>query len=418
MNKVPKAERIHIAIVGRRNVGKSSLINCIMKQEISIVSETPGTTTDPVSKAVELLPYGPIVIVDTAGIDDEGELGSKRISRTIKSISTANFAILVLDAREELEKSETELITHLRKIGVPFLAAINKIEFGINQNLLTELEALEVIHFEISCKENAGIDTLKRKLIHLLPNDEEPVLIGDLVGQGDVVVMVVPIDTGAPKGRIIKPQVQAIREALDEDTICVVVKDKELKNALNSLKNPPDLVITDSQAIKRVAADVPDNVKLTTFSILMARFKGNLSEFIQGLKRVEELKNGDKVLIAEACTHHSQKDDIGTIKIPAWLKKHSGKNLQIDYSHGFDFPENLSEYKLIIHCGGCMLTRKTMLTRMKQAKLMDVPIINYGLLISYMHSAVPRVLRPFNEAMNEWAKLSLKTKIEYPPIIN
>ena len=407
MNKVTIAERIHIAIVGKRNVGKSSLINCLTNQELSIVSETPGTTTDPVSKAVEMLPYGPVVMVDTAGIDDIGELGKKRISRTIKSISKADFAIVVLDAREELDKSETELITFLQKIEVPFLAVVNKIEFGINPHLLIELEALEVTHYEVSCKENAGVDIFKKKLIHLLPGEVEIPLISDLVGQGDVVVMVVPIDLGAPKGRLIKPQVLSIREALDEDTICVVVKDKELKSALTLLKNSPDLVITDSQAIMRVAADVPENVRLTTFSILMARNKGNLPEFIKGLKRVEELNDGDKVLISEACTHHAQEDDIGTVKIPRWLRLHTKKNLEIDIIHGYDFPDNLSEYKLVVHCGGCMLTRKAMQVRIKQARLLDIPIVNYGVLISYMHGAVPRVLLPFNEAITEWEKVGL-----------
>ena len=407
MNKVASAERLHIAIVGKRNVGKSSLINCLTNQELSIVSETPGTTTDPVSKAVELLPYGPVVMVDTAGIDDEGELGKKRISKTIKSISKADFAILVLDAREELDISETKLITFLQKIEVPFLAVVNKIEFGINPNLLIELEALEVTHYEVSCKEHAGVDNFKKKLIHLLPGETEIPLISDLVGQGDVVVMVVPIDLGAPKGRLIKPQVLSIREALDEDTICVVVKDRELRSALSLLKNPPDLVITDCQAIMRVAADVPENVKLTTFSILMARHKGNLPEFVKGLKRVEELNNGDKVLISEACTHHAQEDDIGTVKIPRWLRLHTKKNLQIDITHGYDFPENLSEYKLVVHCGGCMLTRKAMQVRIKQARLLDIPIVNYGVLISYMHGAVPRVLLPFNEAIAEWEKVGL-----------
>ena len=405
MNKVASAERTHIAIVGKRNVGKSSLINCLTNQELSIVSQTPGTTTDPVSKAVEMFPYGPVVMVDTAGIDDEGELGEKRISRTIKSISKADFAIIVLDARDELDKSETELITFLQKIEVPFLAVVNKIEFGINPNLLLELEALEVIHYEVSCKENAGVDIFRKRLIHLLPGETEIPLISDLVGQGDVVVMVVPIDLGAPKGRLIKPQVQSIREALDEDTICVVVKDKELRSALSLLKNPPDLVITDSQAIMRVAADVPENVKLTTFSILMARHKGNLPEFVKGLRRVEELNNGDKVLISEACTHHAQEDDIGTVKIPRWLRNHTKKNLQIDITHGYDFPENLSEYKLVVHCGSCMLTRKAMQVRIKQAKLLDIPIVNYGVLISYMHGAVPRVLYPFDEALVEWERV-------------
>lgn len=406
MNQVPKSERIHIAIVGKRNVGKSSLINSLISQELSIVSETPGTTTDPVSKAVELLPYGPVVIVDTAGIDDVGELGMKRISRTVKAISTADFAILVLDARNELDADETSLITYLRKIELPFLVAVNKIEFGINPNLLDELDALELTYFEVSCKEKAGIDTLKRKLIHLLPANDEHPLISDLIGQGEVIVLVVPIDSGAPKGRIIKPQVQTIREALDEDTICIVVKDSELKEALGLLKSPPDLVVTDSQAIEQVAADVPENVRLTTFSILMARNKGTLSEFVKAIKVVGELKDGDKVLIAEACTHHAQDKDIGTIKIPDWLKQHTGKDLQVDAVHGIDFPENLSDYKLIIHCGGCMLTRKSMMRRIKQAKLMNVPIINYGLLISYIHGLVPRVLRPFNEAMVEWNRLS------------
>ena len=407
MNKVASAERTHIAIVGKRNVGKSSLINCLTNQELSIVSETPGTTTDPVSKAVEMFPYGPVVMVDTAGIDDEGELGKKRISKTIKSISKADFAIIVLDARDELDNSETELITYLQKIEVPFLAVVNKIEFGINPNLLIELEALEVTHYEVSCKENAGVDIFKKKLIHLLPGETDIPLISDLVGQGDVVVMVVPIDLGAPKERLIKPQVQSIREALDEDTICVVVKDKELRSALALLKNLPDLVITDSQAIMRVAADVPENVKLTTFSVLMARHKGNLPEFVKGLKRVEELNNGDKVLISEACTHHAQEDDIGTVKIPRWLKLHTKKNLQIDIIHGYNFPDNLSDYKLIVHCGGCMLTRKAMQVRIKQAKLLDIPIVNYGMLISYMHGAVPRVLLPFNEAIAEWEKVAI-----------
>ena len=418
MNKVASAERTHIAIVGKRNVGKSSLINCLTNQELSIVSQTPGTTTDPVSKAVEMFPYGPVVMVDTAGIDDEGELGEKRISRTIKSISKADFAIIVLDARDELDKSETELITFLQKIEVPFLAVVNKIEFGINPNLLLELEALEVIHYEVSCKENAGVDIFRKRLIHLLPGETEIPLISDLVGQGDVIVMVVPIDLGAPKGRLIKPQVQSIREALDEDTICVVVKDKELRSALSLLKNPPDLVITDSQAIMRVAADVPENVKLTTFSILMARHKGNLPEFVKGLRRVEELNNGDKVLISEACTHHAQEDDIGTVKIPRWLRNHTKKNLQIDITHGYDFPENLSEYKLVVHCGSCMLTRKAMQVRIKQAKLLDIPIVNYGVLISYMHGAVPRVLFPFDGALVEWEKVVLQNDINHSPPVS
>ena len=407
MVQVAKAERVHIAIVGKRNVGKSSLINSLTNQELSIVSEIAGTTTDPVSKAVELLPYGPVVLVDTAGIDDEGELGRKRISKTIKSLSGADFAIIVLDACKQLDDCEADLITHIQKIGIPLIAVVNKIEQGINSLLLDELRALEVNHFEISCKENVGIDSLKRNLIRLLPSECESALIGDLIGKGDVVVMVVPIDLGAPKGRIIKPQVQAIREALDENTICLVVKEKELRYALESLRNPPDLVITDSQAIMNVARDVPGSVRLTTFSILMARQKGDLTELVNGLKKVDTLENGDKVLIAEACTHHAQADDIGTVKIPQWLKLHTKKDLIIEVKHGLDFPENLSDYKLIVHCGACMFTRKKMNVRIKQAKFMNVPIVNYGILISYMHGAIPRVLKPFPAAYAEWQNFRL-----------
>ena len=271
---------------------------------------------------------------------------------------------------------------------------------------MIELKELRITHYEVSCKENAGINDLKRKIIRLLPTDQELPLVSDIVSQGDVIVMVVPIDLGAPKGRLILPQVQTIREALDEDTIVIVCKDKELRSTLDNLKNYPDLVITDSQAIMRVAADVPEKVKLTTFSILMARHKGDLPIFVRGLRRVEELNNGDKVLVAEACSHHAQEDDIGTVKIPRWLRNHTRKDLKIDVIHGHDFPENLSEYKLIVHCGGCMLTRRAMQTRINEAKLMDVPIVNYGVLISYMHGAVPRALLPFEEAVSEWEKLN------------
>ncbi len=397
-----KSERKHVAIIGRRNVGKSSLVNAFLGQELCIVSDVAGTTTDPVHKSMELLPYGPIVLVDTAGIDDEGELGEKRVSKTIKVIASADFAIVVLDAQERISPKEWELFNYLAKINLPFIIAVNKIEFGVNPVLLTEMKFLKATHFEVSCAENVGIDALKSKVIRMLPQESGPPLIGDLVNQGDVVVLVVPIDLGAPKSRLILPQVQTIREALDEDTIVVVVKDKELRSVLYALKNPPDLVVTDSQAIMRVAADVPDNVKLTTFSILMARHKGDLPFFVKGLKAVESLQDGDKVLIAEACTHHEQADDIGRVKIPRWLRLHTKKNLEFVVTSGGDFPDNLSEFKLIVHCGGCMLTRKAMQSRVKQAALIEVPVVNYGVLISYMHGAIPRVLLPFEDAAAEW----------------
>lgn len=402
MSKVAQAERIHIAFVGQRNVGKSSLMNKIMGQDLVIVSETPGTTTDPVRKAMELLPFGPVVLIDTAGIDDVGELGEKRIGKTVKVISESDFALLVLDSQAKLSEHERNLIEHLKQLEIPFLAVINKSELGINYELVAELNSFEVQLHSVSCLTGEGIHELKEKIVTLLPNDEDIPLVGDLLKQHDVIVLVVPIDLGAPKGRLIMPQVNTIRESLDVDAIVVVAKDKELRAALSKLAQPPKLVVTDSQAIMRVAADVPDEIPLTTFSILMARYKGDLPEYVRGLKRIEELQNGDKVLVAEACSHHAQEDDIGKVKIPRWLRLHTKKDLTIDVVNGHDYPENLSEYKLIVHCGGCMLTRKMMQQRIKQAKFVGVPIVNYGVAISYMHGAVPRALEPFDEAISAW----------------
>ncbi len=405
MSKVAQSERTHIAFIGKRNVGKSSLVNKFIGQDLVIVSETPGTTTDPVKKAMELLPFGPVVLIDTAGIDDIGELGEKRISKTIKIISESDYALLVLDSQEKLSAQEKNLIEQIQKLELPFIAVINKSELGINFDLIEELNSQRIQYHSVSCSTGDGIFELKEKVSKLLPSDEERTLIGDLIKQHDVVVLVVPIDLGAPKGRLILPQVQTIRESLDEDAIVIVTKDKELRAALGSLSHPPKLVVTDSQAIMRVNADVPDEIPLTTFSILMARYKGDLPEYVRGLKRIEELKNGDKVLIAEACSHHAQEDDIGKIKIPRWLRLHTKKDLTIDVVNGHDYPDNLSKYKLIVHCGGCMLTRKAMQVRIKQAKLVGVPIVNYGLAISYMHGAVPRALMPFSEAISAWEKL-------------
>ncbi len=397
MNSVRNTERKHIAFVGRRNVGKSSLINSFLGRDLSVVSNVPSTTTSPIRKTTEFLPYGPVMLIDTAGIDDIGEFGKKRISKTLSIISSADFIIVVLDATRGLGSEEEELIKYLKKISTPFLAAINKIELGVNPILLEELKVLGVVHFEISCAENVGIDILKARITRSLPEDKNHSIVGDLVKRGDVIVLVVPIDLSTPKGRLILPQVQAIREALDEDTIVIVIKDKELRSVLNKLKEPPSLVVVDSQSIIQVAAEVPDDIKLTTFSILMARYKGDLFSFVKGLKKVDELQDGDKVLIAEACSHHSQEDDIGTVKIPRWLKLHTKKNITIEIAHGHDYPENLSDFKLIIHCGGCMITRNLMLARIKHAKFFDIPIVNYGMIISYMHGAIPRVLVPFGD---------------------
>lgn len=404
MSKIAASERKHIVFAGRRNAGKSSLMNKFIGQDLVIVSSSPGTTTDPVKKSMELLPFGPVVLVDTAGIDDEGELGEKRISKTVKALAEADFVLTIIDSQENLSDYEINLFDHLNKLEVPFLAVINKSDLGINYELIDSLKKRNINFHNISCIEENGIYDLKEKISKLIPDELEQPLIGDLVKQHDIVVLVVPIDLGAPKGRLIMPQVQTIREALDEDTIVVVAKDKELRSALNALSRKPKLVVTDSQAIMRVAADVPEDIQLTTFSILMARYKGDLNEYIKGINRIDELENGDKVLIAEACSHHAQEDDIGTVKIPRWLRLHTRKDLKIEVKNGHDFPENLKDYKLIIHCGGCMLIRKAMQIRIKQAKYLNVPIVNYGVAISYMHGAMPRAIEPFSEAISMWNK--------------
>lgn len=412
MEMKPNLSKKQIVFAGKRNVGKSSLVNVFLGQNLSIVSESPGTTTDPVRKSMELLPYGPVLLTDTAGIDDYGELGQKRISKTIKSISRADFAVIVIDATQTLSTEEYELLNYLDKISVPFVIAANKIELGINPELLEEIKLLNAIHYEISCKLGVGIDTLKRKVIRMLPSDDEIPLIGDLVSKDDIVVLVVPKDLNAPKKRLILSQIQTIREAIDADTIVLVVKEGELKSALASLRSKPDLVVADSQVIISVSANIPEDINLTTFSVLTARHKGDLRTFIKGLKRVDELQNGDKILIAEACSHHAPDDDIGKVKIPGWLKNYSGKDLKFEFVQGQDFPESLSQYKLIIHCSACLLSRKMMQMRLNQARLMDVPIVNYGILTSYMHGAIPRALLPFDEAAQEWEKSTQKIPVD------
>ena len=399
------SSRPHIAVVGRRNVGKSLLVNSLLEQTVSRVSEIAGTTTDAIKTKYELLPYGPVVIVDTSGIDDEGELGRQRITETIKILSSSDFALVVLDAREILQSKELELFAYLGKLQINYIIVVNKIEFGVNPVLLEELKELRMTHFEVSCKEKAGIEELKRRMIRLLPQEDEPPLINDVVSAGDVVIMVIPVDTTLPKRKLILSQVHMIREALDKNAIVTVCREKELASTLDNFKSYPDLVIVDSDSVTRIAKEVPSKIRLTTFSLIIARHRGDLPLFIKGLRKIDELKNGDKVLIAEVCSHHTQEDDIGTVKIPNWLLSYTKQELQIDIIHNSDLPDNLSEYKLVVHCGGCMLTHRAMQTRINEAKLMDVPVVTYGVITSYMYGAIPRALLPFEEAIHEWEKV-------------
>ncbi|MBK7632627.1 MAG: [FeFe] hydrogenase H-cluster maturation GTPase HydF [Ignavibacteriales bacterium] len=402
------SNRPHIAIVGRRNVGKSLLVNSLLEKNVSEVSDVAGTTTDSVSTKYELLPYGPVVIVDTAGIDDEGELGRQRITETIKILSSSDFALVVLDARETLQSKELELFAYLDKLQINYIVAVNKIEFGVNPVLLEELKELRMTHFEVSCKEKAGIEELKRRMIRLLPEDDEPPLVKDIVKQGDVVVMVIPADHTLPYRKLILSQVHMIREALDENAIITVCREKELVSTLNNLKSYPDLVIVDSNSVTRIIEDIPPQIRLTTFSLVIARHRGDLPLFIKGLRKIDGLKSGDKVLIAEVCSHHTLEDDIGTVKIPKWLRSYTKKELHIDIVHGNDLPDNLSEYKLVVHCGGCLLTHRALQTRINEAKLMDVPVVTYGVITSFMNGAIPRALVPFTDAFAEWDKIKIK----------
>ncbi|HCY75216.1 MAG TPA: [FeFe] hydrogenase H-cluster maturation GTPase HydF [Ignavibacteriales bacterium] len=402
------SSRPHIAVVGRRNVGKSLLVNSLLEQTVSRVSEIAGTTTDAIKTKYELLPYGPVVIVDTSGIDDEGELGRQRITETIKILSSSDFALVVLDAREILQSKELELFAYLDKLQINYIIVVNKIEFGVNPVLLEELKELRMTHFEVSCKEKAGIEDLKRSMIRHLPQDDEPPLVKDIVKQGDVVLMVIPTDHALPKRKLILSQVHMIREALDENAVVTVCREKELVSTLNNFKSYPDLVIVDSNSVTRIAEDIPAKIKFTTFSLIIARHRGDLPLFIKGLRKIEGLKNGDKVLIAEVCSHHTQEDDIGTVKIPKWLRSYTKKELQIDIIHNSELPDNLSDYKLVVHCGGCLLTHRAMQTRINEAKLMDVPVVTYGVITSFMHGAIPRALVPFADAFAEWGKVKSK----------
>jgi len=397
MAKAPRGERLIISIVGKRNAGKSSLINAITSQNIAIVSEVAGTTTDPVAKHYELLPLGPVTFYDTAGIDDTGELGEKRIKATKRVLWKSDIAIVVIDEKGIDDKTK-EIISIIKDLKIPFIIVFNKIDLEEPQERDIKFCRLNKYDFiKVSAKDKINVRELKEKIIEISPIylKEERVLVGDLIKGGDIVVLVVPIDLAAPKGRLILPQVQTIREILDNDAIAMVVKERELEYTLESLNKKPSLVITDSQAILKVSADVSDDIRLTTFSILFSRYKGDLSTFVKGVEKIDELKDNDKVLIAEACSHHVQSDDIGRVKIPRWLLQYTGKDLDIEVVSGSNYPENLEEYSLVIHCGGCMLNRMEMMRRMNESIRREVPITNYGLTISKVQGVLKRVLLPF-----------------------
>lgn len=387
MNQTPASERIRIAFFGRRNVGKSSLINAFTGQSVSIVSDVPGTTTDPVSKAMELLPLGPVQVIDTPGIDDEGTLGELRVRRTQKVLAAADIAIVVTDATQPLQEDEKALLGAIGARGVPCLLVRNKAD------LPGTLPAEGIL---TSARTGQGIEELKERTASLLPDRKERPLVSDLLCPGDTVVLVVPIDKSAPKGRLILPQQQTIRDVLNAGAFAMVCRDTELSETLEALTKPPRLVITDSQVFHQVAAIVPDTVPLTSFSILMARYKGDLPLLEAGLRGLQELKNADKVLIAEGCTHHRQCEDIGTVKLPQLIRRHTGVEPEFVFASGNDFPEDLKSFKLVIHCGGCMQTQRELQHRLDQCHRAGVPVTNYGLLFAYFGGILLRATKPFN----------------------
>jgi len=401
MQDTPRGLRLHIGLFGRRNVGKSSLINALTGQMVSIVSDQPGTTTDPVEKPLELAPIGPVLFVDTAGIDDDGALGQARVRRTEAVLERVDLALLVLGP-EGIGAFETDLAATLRHRATPTLVVFNKADLARpDTTAQAEAAPLGAETVTVSAQTGEGIDALRTAVTRLAPAArlEEPRLAGDLVPAGELALLVVPIDLGAPKGRLILPQVQVIREILDSDAMALVVKERELAEALTRLARPPRLVICDSQVVLKASADTPPTIPLTTFSILMARFKGDLDRLAAGAAAIPRLKPGDRVLIGETCGHHPLADDIGRVKIPRWLNQYVGGGLKIEVVAGKDFPDDLTPFSLIIQCGGCTVTRRHMLARLDRASAQGVPMTNYGVAISLLQGVLPRALGCFPSAL-------------------
>ncbi len=392
MNNTPSSERIHIGIFGRRNAGKSSVINAITNQDLAIVSDVKGTTTDPVLKAMELLPLGPVVIIDTPGLDDEGDLGALRVKKAYQVLNKTDIAILVVDATLGMTDNDQEILDRIKAKNLPYIIVYNK------SDLLDKLpETLPTNSIYISTVNGYQINNLKEKIAKLAPISEEKFqLVGDLISPSDFIVLVVPIDKAAPKGRLILPQQQTIRDILEADATAIVVKEYELRETLDVLGKKPKLVITDSQVFAKVSADTPNDILLTSFSILFARYKGNLEVLVEGARALDSLEDNDIILISEGCTHHRQCDDIGTVKLPRWINNHTGKKLNFEFTSGTEFPADLSKYKLIVHCGGCMLNEKEMKYRIRCAGDSKIPITNYGTAIAHIQGILERSLEIFH----------------------
>jgi [FeFe] hydrogenase H-cluster maturation GTPase HydF len=397
MAKVPRGERLVLTIIGKRNAGKSSLINALTGQDISIVSDTPGTTTDPVAKAYELLPLGPVTIYDTAGIDDVGSLGEERVKRTRKILFRTDIALIVTESNE-MDSDLEKLILDIQAMHILFILVFNKSDVKpLSETTAKLCQERNIAYSSVSSVDGKGIRMLKEKLMMLAPIEmsNEQVLVSDLIRPGQTVLLVVPIDLAAPKGRLILPQVQVLREVLDSDAVGIIVKERELEKSLTELSRKPDLVITDSQVVLKVVGDIDPDVKLTTFSTLFARYKGNFETLIEGAKQIDNLKDGDKLLIAESCSHHVQPDDIGRVKIPRWIRQYTGKDLHFDVFSGHDFPDDLESYALVLHCGACMTNRMEVIRRMMECERRGVKITNYGIAISKLHGVLDRVIAPF-----------------------
>lgn len=394
LEKTVSAERIHISFFGRRNAGKSSLVNAITGQELSVVSDVLGTTTDPVKKSMELLPLGPVVIIDTPGFDDEGELGTLRVQKTREILAKTDIAILVKSVEEKESIQDADFISLIKEKNIPYIIVHNKAD------LLGNIPEADEKNIWVSATDNTNINELKNMLGKIAKSKtSDKKLIGDLLTKGDFVVLVTPIDESAPKGRLILPQQQTIRDILDHSCTSIVCQDTELEDTLSALKSKPKMVVTDSQAFKKVSAIVPDDIPLTSFSILFARYKGDLITQVKGAAALSKLKDGDKILISEGCTHHRQCGDIGTVKLPNWIRNFTGADIEFDFTSGGEFPESLSEYKLVVHCGGCMLNEAEMKHRISTATNANVPIVNYGVAIAHINGILKRSLELFPDVL-------------------